>query len=91
MASEPMTLGEFEREAVATLDSAVGWAISRWEAQKQMDALRPLLLRLLAGERERCARTLIVLQQVAESEGATRSARALHYGIEAVRAMGDQT
>ena len=53
MASEPMTLPEFEREGAAALDSSIGWAISRWEAQKQMDALRPLILRLLADERAR--------------------------------------
>ena len=53
MASDPMTLAEFERglDASKTYNSD-GYAIV---ATKH---LRPLVLRLLAGERKRCAITL---------------------------------
>ena len=50
MASEPMTLGDFEREALSYLMVARRANRSALDA---LDTLRPLLLRLLAGERAR--------------------------------------
>lgn len=53
--ASPLTLAEFDREARKAACRAVAFAISEWEAGKIIEAVRPLVLRLLAGERERRA------------------------------------
>ena len=54
MASEPMTLAEFERE----IDRRLALYDGGGESVDLPGRLRPLILRLLAGERERCERVV---------------------------------
>ena len=54
-ATSPLTLAEFEQGARKAACRGVASVISEWEAGKIIEAVRPLVLRLLAGERERCA------------------------------------
>jgi len=61
MASEPMTLAEFEREAVKRVRLAQQPdSVMNYERPEDVVGygLRPLVLRLLAGERGRCAEAL---------------------------------
>ena len=55
MASDPMTLTEFEREARELVRQSYLFVPAWGDAERAVDAIRPLILRLLAGERERCA------------------------------------
>ena len=52
--TEPMTLTEFEREAASVAHKTIAFslAIYPWEAKRVITNLRPLILRLLAAERE---------------------------------------
>ena len=52
MASDPMTLAEFETEARELMRDA---REHEYDIAGTINLLRPLVLRLLAGERERCA------------------------------------
>lgn len=53
--TEPMTLTEFEREAASVAHKSIVCGLSPGEAKRIITNLRPLILRLLAAERERIA------------------------------------
>lgn len=88
--TDPLTLPEFEHEAHATI-RAERWAEPTRPSEQIVASLRPLVLRVLAGERERCAAALEsdgrMHRQTQNDIRATECAWAAHR----VRNMGDPT
>ena len=75
MAADPMTLAEFERETSNALAEArINDRLGRpylLSDQIVREKIRPLILRLLAGERERCVRECSAEMREAKQEDAS--------------------